>query len=269
MKVRKRDLDDMLKFNPKILEFHFSDSDLGLELEKNFDQQLIVHCYEYFERKLLDIVSSKETNQVHSKEKSLELIQKAIDKTLTLNEHFQGTPTLIVHPGGYSLNESPKSEIDGMRGMVADSVRKLDFKNVNFLLENMPPYAWFFGGRWNSNIFLSADDMLAYCKETGLNVCYDLCHSHLYCNKNNLSVIDELLKIEKYVSHFHLSDAGGEDGEGLQFGEGDLPFEKIIPILNKHEGKSFAIEVWKGHEQAGKGFEEFLHKVTLAGLTIS
>ena len=64
MKVRKRDLDDMLKFNPKVLEFHFSDSDLDLELEGNFNQRLIVHCYEYFERKLLDIVSLKETNQV-------------------------------------------------------------------------------------------------------------------------------------------------------------------------------------------------------------
>lgn len=269
MKVRKKDLNDMLKFNPKILEFHFSDSDLNLELEGNFDKQLIVHCYEYFERKLLDIVSLQETNQVHSKEKSLELIQKAIDKTLVLNEQFKGSPVLIVHPGGYSLNESPQSDIDKMRGMLVDSVRKLDLKNVTFLLENMPPYAWFFGGRWNSNVFLSTNDMLQYCKETGLDVCYDVCHSHLYCNKNNLSVIDELLKIEKNVKHFHLSDAGGEDGEGLQFGEGDLPFEKIIPILNKHKNTGFAIEVWKGHEQGGKGFEEFLQKVTQAGLIIS
>lgn len=269
MKVRKKDLHDMLKFNPQILEFHFSDSDLGLDLEENFNQQLIVHCFEYFERKLLDIVSLKETNQIHSKEKSLELIQKAIDKTMSLNEHFQGTPTLIVHPGGYSLNESSKLDIDMMKGMLVDSVRTLDIKNINFLLENMPPYAWFFGGRWNSNVFLNADDMVEYCKKTGLNVCYDLCHSHLFCNKNNLSVINELSKIAEYTTHFHLSDAGGEDGEGLQFGEGDLPFDKIIPILNKYEQKSFAIEVWKGHEQGGKGFEEFLDKITQAGLIIS
>ena len=269
MKTRKQDLEHMLKFNPKILEFHFSDSDLNLELEGNFEQNLIVHCFEYFERKLLDIVSLKETNQVHSKEKSLELIQKAIDKTVSLSEQFQGTPTLIVHPGGYSLNESTSSEISKMKGMIVDSVQKLDFKNVNFLLENMPPYAWFFGGRWNSNVFLNTHDMKEYCIETGLDVCYDLCHSHLYCNKNNVSVIDELLRIEQHVPHFHLSDAGGEDGEGLQFGEGDLPFEKIIPILNKFKDKSFAIEVWKGHEQGGKGFKEFLDKVKLAGLIIT
>ena len=84
MKTRKPDLRDMLKFHPKVLEFHFSSSDLNLELDGNFEQRLIVHCYEYFERKLLDIASLKETNQVHSKEKSLELIQKAIAKTLSL-----------------------------------------------------------------------------------------------------------------------------------------------------------------------------------------
>jgi len=88
MKVRKQDMGDILKFEPKILEFHFSDSDLNLTLEKNYSQQLIVHCYEYFDRKLLDITNLKETNQIHSQEKSLELIQKAIEKTLSLNSHF-------------------------------------------------------------------------------------------------------------------------------------------------------------------------------------
>ena len=62
--------------------------------------------------------------------------------------------------------------------------------------------------------------------------------------------------------------AEGEDGEGLQFGEGDMPFEKIIPILNKFENKSFAIEVWKGHEQKGKGFGEFLDKIKEVGLIV-
>lgn len=269
MKVRKPDLYDMLKFNPKILEFHFSDSDLHLELEENFNQKLIVHCFEYYERKLLDIVSLKETNQVHSKEKSLELIQKAIDKTISLNENFDGDPTIVVHPGGYSLHESTQSEIEKMQNMIVDSVAQLDLKNVTFLLENMPPYAWFFGGRWNCNVFLNASDMKKYCRDTGLNVCYDLCHSHLYCNKNKLSVVNELSEIENYASHFHLSDADGVDGEGLQFGDGDLPFDKVIPILNKNNEKTFAIEVWKGHEQKGKGFEEFLDKITKAGLVIS
>jgi len=269
MKVRKRDLNDMLKFNPKILEFHFSDSDLNLELNEKFEQKLIVHCYEYFERKLLDIVSLKETNQVHSKEKSIELIQKAIDKTISLNENFTGKPTLIVHPGGYSLNESTTSDVEKMQNMIVESVEELDFKNIDFLLENMPPYAWFFGGRWNSNVFLSSNDMIKYCNETKLKICYDLCHSQLYCNKLGINIIDELTKISSFVDHFHLSDAEGVDGEGLQIGEGDMDFEKIIPILNKFNEKSFAIEVWKGHENGGKGFEEFLDEIIKRGLIVN
>ena len=90
MKVRKHDVMDMLKFNPNILEFHFSDSDLDLKLDSNFEQRLFVHCYEYFDRKIVDLVALEETNQIHSREKSIELIQKAIDKTIQLGNNFEG-----------------------------------------------------------------------------------------------------------------------------------------------------------------------------------
>lgn len=269
MKVRKQDLDDMLKFEPKILEFHFSDSDLHLELDRKFEQRLIVHCYEYFDRKLLDIVSLGETNQIHSQEKTIELIQKAIDKTILLNENFRGEPSIIVHPGGYSLNEIDSDTSDKMKSKMIEAVEKLDTKKVNFLMENMPPYAWFFGGRWNSNVFLDANDMLQYCNDLGLKVCYDLCHAQLYCNTKNLSLLDQLSIIREKVNHFHLSDADGEDGEGLQFGEGSMDFDKLIPILNAHKEQGFAIEVWKGHENGGKGFMEFLQKITDKGLIIN
>ncbi len=268
MKVRKHDLDDMLKYNPKILEFHFSDSDLELNLDRNFEQQLIVHCYEYFDRKLLDIVSLGETNQIHSQENTISLIQKAIDKTVSLNEQFTGKPTLIVHPGGYSLQELGPTDVQKMKDKLVDAVKQLDLKNVNFLLENMPPYAWFFGGRWNCNVFLSALDMIDYHKETKSHICFDLCHSLLYCNTRKLPLVDELLQVENFTDHYHLSDAEGIDGEGLQFGEGDLPFEKIIPILNKYTSAGFAIEVWKGHENGGAGFKEFLDKMIEHGLVV-
>lgn len=268
MKVRKNDLSEILKFNPQILEFHFSDSDLNLKLDQNFDKKLIVHCYEYFEKKLLDIVNKKETNQIHSQEKTVELIQKAIDKTISLNEHFLGTPSLIVHPGGYSLNPFSNEDLNQMSGEVIDTINQLDKKNIHFLLENMPPYAWFFGGRWNCGVFLNSDEIINYCKKTGNKICFDLCHSQLYCNKNNLSLIDELQKIENYVDHFHLSDAEGFDGEGLQYGEGMMDFDKIIPILNKYDDKGFSIEVWKGHENGGQGFGEFLEKIKMDGLIV-
>ena len=155
-----------------------------------------------------------------------------------------------------------------MKDLLNDSFEQLDISKVNFLLENMPPYGWFYGGRWNNNIFLETDDLIKYCKEFNQKVCFDLCHSQLNCNKMDLSLIDELLNIEKYTSHFHISDAEGAEGEGLQFGEGDLPFDKVIPILNKHKDKSFAIEAWKGHEHKGKGFRYFLDKLIERGLEV-
>lgn len=268
MKVRKHDVLEMKKFNPQILEFHFSDSDLQLELDGIFEQKLMVHCYEYFDRKIVDMVSLNETNQIHSSEYSISLIQKAIDKTIELGEQFSGKPSIIVHPGGYSLNDLSLNEIQTMKDSLVDAVKQLDHSKVNLLLENMPPYGWFYGGRWNSNIFMDADDLIKYCNETNLNVCFDLCHSQLYCNKVNISLIDELNKLEKYAVHYHLSDAEGAEGEGLQYGEGDLPFDKIIPILNKYDNRSFAIEVWKGHEHGGKGFKYFLDKLIEDGLMI-
>ena len=268
MKVRKHDITNMLKFNPHVLEFHFSDSDLNLELDSSFKQQLIVHCYEYFDRKIVDLVALEETNQIHSKEKSIELVQKAINKTIELGKNFKGKPSIIIHPGGYSLDELSTAKVQTMKDMLIDSVKQLDISKVNFLLENMPPYGWFYGGRWNSNIFLETNDLIKYCKEYNQKICFDLCHSQLNCNKMNLSLIDELLNIEKYTEHFHISDAEGTEGEGLQFGEGDLPFDKVIPILNKHKDKSFAIEVWKGHEHGGKGFRYFLDKLIERGLEV-
>ena len=268
MKVRKHDISDMLKFNPKILEFHFSDSDLKTQLDSNYEQELIVHCYEYFDQKIIDMVGLEETNQILSKDYSLSLIQKAIDKTIELGDHFQKKPTIIVHPGGYSLNKLSPEKIQKMKDMLVDSVNQLDFSKVHFLLENMPPYCWFYGGRWESNIFLEADDLVKYHKETNLNICFDICHSQMNCNKENLSLTDELLKVEEFTTHYHLSDAEDAEGEGLQYGEGDLPFDKVIPILNKYENRSFSIEVWKGHEHGGKGFGEFLDRIKKDGLEV-
>jgi N-acetylneuraminate synthase len=111
--------------------------------------------------------------------------------------------------------------------------------------------------------------MINYCKKTGLRVCYDLCHSQLFCNVKELNLVDEIKNIEDFVDHFHLSDADGIDGEGLQYGEGTMNFKEIIPILNKHVEKSFAIEVWKGHENGGIGFKKFLDEIVENGLMIN
>ena len=39
-------------------------------------------------------------------------------------------------------------------------------------------------------------------------------------------------------------------------------------MLNKLENRSFAIEVWKGHEHGGKGFKYFLEQLSNNGMII-
>ena len=44
---------------------------------------------------------------------------------------------------------------------------------------------------------------------------------------------------------------------------------EVLPILNSYEKKGFAIEVWKGHENGGKGFKEFLDSIKEKGLIVN
>ena len=69
-------------------------------------------------------------------------------------------------------------------------------------------------------------------------------------------------KIGQYVSHIHISDADGVDGEGVVFGEGDLDLKKTLLSLNNHCPKiQFLPEIWQGHNNSGMGFWDALKKL--------
>ena len=53
------------------------------------------------------------------------------------------------------------------------------------------------------------------------------------------------------------------------FSKLDLPFDEVLPLLNNYQEKGFAIEVWKGHENGGKGFKEFLDSIKEKGLIVN
>lgn len=56
-----------------------------------------------------------------------------------------------------------------------------------------------------------------------------------------------------FTSHLHLADGYGLDGEGVQFGEGDIDLEEILPLFCNFQG-TWVPEVWRGHLNDGKGF---------------
>ena len=39
--------------------------------------------------------------------------------------------------------------------------------------------------------------------------------------------------------------------------------------MNNYKEKGFAVEIWKGHENGGKGFKEFLDRIKEEGLIVN
>ena len=60
--------------------------------------------------------------------------------------------------------------------------------------------------------------------------------------------------------HLHVSDAKAPDREGLEIGEGEIDFSFLrdvkMPVL---------VEIWKGHEQNGRGFKLGIERLRILG----
>ena len=84
----------------------------------------------------------------------------------------------------------------------------------------------------------------------------------LACNYYKWDLESYIIKLSKFTSHIHFSDSYGVDGEGVQFGEGELDLKKIAECLNKYiPNVSFIPEVWQGHKNFGSGFWYALDKL--------
>jgi N-acetylneuraminate synthase len=103
--VRFNDYRQTLKFNPSVLEFHFTDADLDVTYPgDDLDVQLVVHAPEFWSNYLVDLCSFDERHR----RASIDLVQRAIDSTREMAPHFAGTPKVVVHPGAASLDHPLK-----------------------------------------------------------------------------------------------------------------------------------------------------------------
>tara|TARA_Y100000031_G_scaffold32972_1_gene36807 strand:- start:7808 stop:8755 length:948 start_codon:yes stop_codon:yes gene_type:complete len=252
LKVRFHDAREMLKFNVDVYEFHFSDKDLSFNFgNQKYDQELVVHGPEYWEGKLIDPASDGTGSLQHTREKSVEIIQVALDKTNEIAKNFKGKPKFVLHPGGMSLKHlaSNKHLLENLK----KSLSELRCGDVEILLENMPPFPWFFGGQWCCNILLDAKEIHNFLNETGHNMCFDLSHAQLYCNHSEKDIIEFIKKVNPLIQHTHIADADGVDGEGLQIDEGEIDFASTLGALRK-DNITMIPEIWRGHEHGGEGF---------------
>ncbi len=247
--VRFRDYEEMLAYNPRMLEFHLTDQDLD-ESYPGGDMpiKLVVHAPEFWERSLVDLCAVDERQRVASRE----LMQKTINLTRQLATHFVGKPKVIVHPGGMSLDH-PIHDRAMLYENLLRSVKELDFDGVELLLENLPPHPWYFGGQWLTNAFMDAYEIRDFIAPLGLKTCFDTSHSKLYCNWAQVDFYDQVNTLLPYIDHLHLSDGAGLDGEGLQIGEGTIDWVHFFKVIGGYHGTMIP-EIWRGHQRNGEGF---------------
>ena len=72
---------------------------------------------------------------------------------------------------------------------------------------------------------------------------------------DNLSCTKFCNLVSKHINYFHIVDAKGADGEGVEIGKGDVNFVLLSKIINKNNANvPFIPEVWQGHKDSGAGF---------------
>lgn len=253
--VRFRDYENMLQYNPRMLEFHFTDQDLdetypGQDFSTSSEHplKLVVHAPEFWDRSLVDLCALEERHR----KASINLIQKSIDLTRKIAPSFVGKPKVIIHPGAMSLDH-PITDHRTLYDNLRRSVESIDAEGVELLLENLPPHPWYFGGQWLTNAFMDAHEIKEFLDSMGLDFCYDSSHHKLYCNWAHVDFYEQLAVLLPYIRHLHLSDGAGLDGEGLQIGEGSIDWVHFFRVLGDYHGTMIP-EIWRGHQRDGEGF---------------
>jgi N-acetylneuraminate synthase len=257
--ARYRDMHEMLDLKPKCIEFHFTDHDLNDEFPGGeYSQNLIVHAPEFWERTLVDLCTDNEAQR----RDSVRLIQQAIDIARNLAPHFQGTPKVVVHPGAMHIDRMITD-----KKMLGDnllrSVAELDHSGVEMLIENLPPRPWYFGGQWTTSYFMDAEEIVHYCEATGLKICYDICHHKLYCNWAHIPQPPQIERLLPHISHLHISDAAGIDGEGFAGGRRRRRFRRLFQADRRSlQGTMVPRNLARPPEPRGAGFVTAIERLT-------
>jgi sialic acid synthase SpsE/sugar phosphate isomerase/epimerase len=243
-----------------LFEFHLSYKDLEEDIAKHlggqrYDMNLVVHSPELFAGDhIMDLCSPS----AEYRQRSIAELQRVVNVTRELALYFRPTqrPLIIINAGGFSADgPMPVAARAPLYDLIAESLAQVDQVDVDIIPQTMPPFPWHFGGQRFHNLFMTADEIVAFCVRHGYRVCLDVSHSQLTCTHFKDSFKDFLERVGPYSAHFHMVDAEGVDGEGLQIGEGVVDFAMVAEILDNVAPKaSFIPEIWQGHKNDGAGF---------------
>lgn len=251
----------------RFVEFHVSDRDLDAGASAYTGGAkpygLVVHAPEYAHETLIDLCA------IDAAQRSLSAarIQQTIDLARALAPQFMLDPALfpfgpkiVMHVGGMSQRPGGY-DVDAATDRLLGALRQLDTSGVDLLLENLPPYPWYFGGRWFGHIICEVDNTVLLCRESGLGLCFDTSHAALACARSGADLTAFAAQVAPFVRHLHVSDGAGTSGEGLQIGEGNVNFVDVLPPLLAVK-PTLIPEIWMGHHENGEGFQVALEHLT-------
>ncbi len=263
LKARFFDFSEIIKLKPDFIEFHFSDvdPDFNFAAKEKYPFPCFIHLPEMWNGRMIDISSIKNENQVLTLSESIEVLQKIIIKSERFFEYFNNKENIfILHSGGMSFDKDyPENNKHRMETLI-ESLSQIKTNNSEILIENLPPFPWYLGGQWNSNILMDAKEIEKFCLTTGKKICYDTSHSKLYCNSANKDFFEELKILKKYIRHIHIGDAKGVDGEGIQIDEGEINFKKFFDLMKDYHG-TIVNEIWMGYTNEFLGFKIATQKI--------
>jgi N-acetylneuraminate synthase len=232
-------------------EFHLSYKDVenfDVELMKSQSENLIGKTFSYHlpdylnNYQLFDPLSF--TKEI--KERSNKLLQKAI-KISQVYSTDDENPIIFVS----SLSQNNFSNKDEYFKNLSEFINKMFNKyNILFLPQWLPKKAWYFGGSYDISLFSNSDD-INFIKKYKMQICLDTAHLIMSANSENANWKSWLDQLLPFTKHIHLSDSYGTDGEGVNFGEGELGNPKKLIAF---EGAK-VLEVWQGHLNEFKGFK--------------
>jgi N-acetylneuraminate synthase len=245
------------------VEFHLSYGDMRLNVDEYVDYTDVmgfaVHAPELFENDhLLDLASYN----MNYRNKSIKEMQRVVEEARKLKEFFPRTqkPVIVMNAGGW--NETgflDKTDVDKKYELIKQALAGMDLNGVEIAIQTMPPFPWHFGGQSYHSLFVDADEIVEFCKQTGIKICLDVSHSMMACNYYKKDIYEFVKKVGPYTVHLHIVDAKGSDGEGIQIGRGDVDFKRLGKLLNEYSPNvQFIPEVWQGHKNGGEGFWEGL-----------
>ncbi len=251
---------------PDVIEFHLSYQDMDRDPASYFSGTysvgFVVHAPELFSgSRLMDLASADE----EYRQFSIRETQRVIDITRALKPYFPGTerPPIVANVGGFSTDVPlAGSEKPRLYETFARSLRELDLDGVELIPQTMAPFPWHFGGQRHQNIFILPEESAHVCEELSLRMCVDVSHTRLAANHFGFDFLQGIAALGPYTAHYHLGDARGVDGEGLQVGDGEIDFRALGETMQVHAPHaSFIPEIWQGHKNLGEGFWVALDKL--------